>query len=296
VPGKAPTRRAHALPTFFIIGAPKAGTTSLHHYLEQHPEIQMSNFKEPSFFAPPLDGHNAKLGITRRRKYERLFDPAARVRGESSTNYAEYPFRQCVPERIKALVPRARFIYLVRDPIERTLSHYHHLVSSGGERRSLEELLSDLSDPRTPCICASLYALQLELYLRHFTDERMLVIDQAQLLSDRRATLRTIFSFLAVEESFDSEHFDSEFLKASEHRAYPPSVARFVGRRVHPHAQWLPPRARRFLRRSAERILLPALETSTLGDELRRTLAEFYSADVARFRTLTGKAFATWSV
>jgi hypothetical protein len=289
-------RHTHALPTFFIIGAPKAGTTSLHHYLEQHPEIQMSMFKEPSFFAPPPDGRNAKLGITRQDKYEQLFDPTLQVRGESSTNYAEYPFRQYVPERIKELVPRAKFIYLVRDPIDRTLSHYRHLVASGGERRTLEELFSDLSDPRTPCICASLYALQLELYLRHFSNERLLVVDQAQLLTDRRATLRTIFSFLAVDDSFDSAHFDNEFLKASEHRAYPPSIARFVGRRVHPHAQWLPPRTRRFLRRHAERILLPPLETPTLDDNLRSRLEEFYAGEIARFRTLTGKAFATWSI
>ena len=289
-------RRRRALPTFFIIGAPKAGTTSLHHYLEQHPEIQMSTFKEPSFFAPPPDHRNAKLGITRLTKYEQLFDPTWRVRGESSTNYAEYPFRQHVPERIKALVPEARFLYLVRDPIDRTLSHYYHLVSSGGERRSLEVLSSDLSDPRTPCICASLYALQLELYLKHFSQERMLVVDQKQLMNDRRSALRTIFSFLAVDDSFESSRFDSEFLKGNEHRAYPPSVARFVGRRIHPHAQWVPPPARRFLRRSAERLLFPPLETSMLADDLRLRLAEFYAGDVERLRVLTGMSFATWSV
>jgi hypothetical protein len=256
----------------------------------------MSMFKEPSFFAPPLDGRNAKLGITRLNKYEQLFDPAVRVRGESSTNYAEYPFRQYVPESIKALVPHAKLIYLVRDPVDRTLSHYHHLVSSGGERRSLEELSSDLSDPRTPCICASLYALQLELYLKHFSDERILVVDQARLLSDRRATLCAIFSFLDVDDSFDSSHFDSEFLKASEHRAYPPSIARFVGRRVHPHAQWLPPRTRRFLRLHAERLLLPPLETSPLDGSVRSKLEEFYAGEVARFRILTGEAYTTWSI
>ncbi len=162
-----------ALPTFFIIGAPKAGTTSFHYYLNQHPQIQMSAVKEPSFFAPSSNPPDARRSINRLDQYEQLFDPAVGVRGEASTNYAEYPFRQGVPERIKELVPEAKFVYLVRDPIDRTMSHYHHLVADGGERRSLEEIFNDLSDPRTPCICASLYALQLELYLRDFPQERI---------------------------------------------------------------------------------------------------------------------------
>jgi Sulfotransferase domain len=285
-----------ALPTFFIIGAPKAGTTSLHHYLEQHPQIQMSTFKEPSFFAPSLARLNAKGGISRRDKYEQLFDPTVRVRGESSTNYAEYPFRQRVPERIKELVPEASFIYLVRDPVDRTVSHYRHLVSTSGERRSPEEILSDLSDPRTPCVCASLYALQLELYLHHFSQEKMLVIDQAELLTDRRATLRKIFAFLAVDDGFDSSQFDVEYLKGSEHHVYPPGLARFVGLRVRPYAQRLSPHTRRFLRRYGERIFLPRLETPPVDDKLRNRLKDFYADEVGRLRRLTGKTFPTWSV
>jgi hypothetical protein len=285
-----------ALPTFFIIGAPKAGTTSFHHYLEQHPQIQMSAVKEPSFFAPALDRPNVTREINRLDKYEQLFDPAAQVRGEASTNYAEYPFRQCVPERIKKLVPEAKFIYVVRDPIDRTVSHYHHLVASSGERRSPEDIFSDLSDPRSPCICASLYALQLELYLRHFSQQKMLVIDQADLLTDRRATLRKVFAFLEVDDTFDSSQFDVEFLKRVDHRIYPPGLARFVGLAVRPRLQWLPPRARRLLRRHGERIFLPPLEVPVLDSKLHSTLREFYAGEIERLRTLTGKTFPTWSV
>jgi Sulfotransferase domain len=284
------------LPTFFIIGAPKTGTTSLHYYLELHPGIQMSAVKEPSFFAPAPDDLHVKRGISRLDKYEQLFDPAARVRGEASTNYAEYPFRQGVPERIGELVPEAKFIYVVRDPIDRTVSHYHHLVANGGERRSLEETCGDLADPRTPCICASLYGLQLELYLRRFSEQRMFVIDQADLLTSRRATLREIFAFLGVDDTFDSPRFDVEFLKGSEHRTYPPRLARFVGHTVRPHSWWLPPRVRGLLRRYAESMFLPRLEVSELDSNLRGRLEEFYAHDMARLRALTGKALPTWSV
>jgi hypothetical protein len=283
------------LPTFFIIGAPKAGTTSFHHYLEQHPEIQMSAVKEPSFFAPPPDDLHVKRGISRLDRYEQLFDPGVAVRGEASTNYAEYPFREGVPERIAQYVPDAKLIYLVRDPIKRTVSHYHHLVANGAERRSLTEICGDLSDPRTPCVCASLYALQLELYLRYFPQQRVLVIDQAALLSDRRAVLRSVFSFLEVDESFDCPQFDVEFLRGSEQRRYPPWLARFLERTIRPRIWWLPPRLRRLGRNYGEQLFLQPLETTELDADLRSRLQELYSGEVERLRDLTGEKFPSWN-
>jgi hypothetical protein len=289
-------RQDGALPTFFIIGAPKAGTTSLHHYLDQHPQIQMSAVKEPNFFAPTLDPIDERWRVDRLDDYERLFDPTVAVRGEASPGYTMYPLRQGVPERINELVPTAKLVYLVRDPIDRTVSHYHQLVASVGERRPLEEILGDLSDPRSPCVCASLYALQLELYLCAFPQEKIMIVDQADLLTDRRLTLRKIFAFLAVDDEIDSSRFDVEFLKSSERRTYPPALARFIGLTVQPRVQWLPPHVRRSIRSSVETLLLPPLETSQLDGQLRSRLEEFYGSDVKRLRALTGQTFPTWSI
>jgi Sulfotransferase domain len=288
---------AGALPTFFIVGAAKAGTTSLHYYLDQHPQIQMSANKEPDFFSGPENGI-PYLGqrVERLDEYEQLFDPTFGVRGEASVSYTTHPRRVGVPERIKELVPGARFIYLVRDPIARTLSQYHQRVAVGGERRSLQEVLSDLSDPYSVCICRSLYATQLDLYLRQFSQERVLVVDQADLLADRQSTLREVFDFLSVDDTVDSSRFDVEFLKSSERRMYPFGLARFMSDTVRPHSRWVPQRVRQALRLSMERILLPPLETSKLDDELRSRLQELYAGEVQRLRALTGKTFPTWSV
>lgn len=285
-----------ALPTFFIIGAPKAGTTSLHNYLSEHPAVQMSAVKEPNFFAPHLNPVNEPRRIGSLDQYEQLFDPAVAVRGEASTPYSEYPLRQGVPERIRERVPDAKFIYVVRDPVERTISHYHHLVASEGERRTLEQALADLPDPRSPAICASLYGLQLELYLRQFPQENVLVVDQADLLGERRATLRRVFAFLEVDEGFDSPRFEDEFLKTSERHAYPPWFASFVELHVIPRLRWLPPRARRTLRLSVERTFFPQLKTSEPDDHLRAGLQEYFAGEAARLRELTGEAFPSWSV
>jgi hypothetical protein len=287
-----------ALPTFFIIGAPKAGTTSLHYYLDQHPQIQMSTNKEPNFFSGTETHIPYPMGrVSRLEDYERLFDPAARVRGEASVGYANHPRRQGVPERIQKLVPTAKFIYLVRDPIARTVSQYQHRVAVEGERRSLQEALSDLTDPYSIYICPSLYASQLDLYLRHFPQERMLVIDHAELLADRLSTLRQIFTFLSVDKALDSSRFDEELNTSGEHRVYPSGYARLRGKPAAPVLlRWIPPRARRAVRRSVERILWPPVETATLDDGLRARLEELYAGEVERLRALTGKTFPTWSI
>jgi hypothetical protein len=290
-------KQGMALPTFFIIGAAKAGTTSLHYYLDQHPEIQMSATKEPNFFAGPENGIPYPQGrVSRLEDYERLFDPAVGVRGEASVGYASHPRRQGAPERIKELVPEAKFIYLVRDPIARSVSHYQHRVAYEGERRSLREVLGDRPDPSSFCVCPSLYASQLDLYLRHFPRERLLVIDHADLLADRRATLRQVFAFLGVDHSVDFSQFDEELNTSNGHRLYPPGYRGLRGLPVSAPLRRLPPGVRRALRRLVERVLWPPLQTSTLDDELRAQLVELYAGEVERLRALTGKTFPTWSI
>jgi hypothetical protein len=285
-----------ALPTFFIIGAPKAGTTSLHNYLSEHPQIQMSSVKEPNFFAPHLDPVHEPRRIASLDRYEELFDTSVAVRGEASTPYSEYPLRQGVPERIREKVPDAKFIYVVRDPVERTISHYNHLVASEGERQPLGDVLADLSDPRSPSICASLYGLQLELYLRQFPERNFMVLDQADLLNDRRSTVRRVFAFLEVDADFDSPRFDDEFLKSSDRHTYPPWFARFVELHLIPRLRWLPPGVRRTMRHSVERTIFPPLQSAQPDDGLRSRLQDHFAGEARRLRELTGERFPTWSV
>ena len=286
-----------ALPTFFVIGAAKSGTTSLHHYLSQHPEIQMSANKEPNFFSGPENGYPyVPPRVSRLDEYESLFDPAFAVRGEASPGYTNHPRRQGVPERIKALVPDAKLIYLVRDPVARTVSHYQDSVAIGKQRRSLHEALGDLSDPCLPLVCHSRYAVQLELYLRHFPQEQIMVIDQADLLAERRAILRAVFSFLSVDPDFDCAQFDEELYRSERRRVYSTEHRRLVERVGAPILRPLPSGMRRSLRRVTEALLLPELKKPTLDAELRARLEDFYAEEVGRLRALTGMAFATWSI
>jgi hypothetical protein len=287
-----------ALPTFLIIGAMKCGTTSLHYYLRLHPEIQIPTLKELNFFSGPPGPFPYPAGakrIERLDEYESMFDPAFRVRGEASPNYSVYPRRKGVPERIKQLIPDAKLIYLVRDPIDRTIGQYQLQVATANERRSLPDALGDLSDRCSLYTCPTFYAQQLERYLVHFPQERLLVVDQADLLNDQRATLREIFAFLGVDENFDSPRFDEKLNTSDSHRTYSRFVVMSRWARGTPLLR-LPRPVRLFMRRSVERMVSKPLEKPVLGDALRDRLRELYAQDATRLRQLTGKAFPTWTV
>jgi Sulfotransferase family len=287
------------LPTFFIIGAAKAGTTSLHFYLDQHPEVQMSPVKETNFFAGPANGIPYPVGrVDRLEDYEALFDPAFRVRGEASPSYSNAPRRAGVPQRIKELVPEGLFIYLVRDPIDRLVSQYQMRVAEGKERLSFSEAVAqlDAADPSSFYLtCQSFYGRQLELYLEEFPQERILVLDQAKLRSERDATLEAVFGFLGVDPQFHSAAFDSELFRGGERHRYPRPLMR-----LKPALRSLfsacPPRLRNDLRASFERSFLSTVPKPEIEGAERDRLRELFAPDAARLRELTGLRFETWSV
>jgi len=187
------------LPNFFLIGAGQSGTTSLHRYLYLHPEVQVPVLKEPNFFCRAEDGPWPFGRIGERSEYEGMFDSRAAMRGDCSPSYSQHPLRPGVPDRIAELIPEARHLYLVRDPIERIAAHYVHDVASVGEQRPLREALGDLASPMNPFVAGSSYATQLDRYRASFPDNRILVVDSTDLRHRRRESLREIFGFLGVD-------------------------------------------------------------------------------------------------
>ena len=128
-----------ALPDFFVAGAPKAGSTALHAALARHPSLFMSAVKEPKFFLTdgpppdrggPGDARTYREHVWRRADYEALFAPgtAGQLRGESTPFYL---YDRPAQARIKALLPDAKLIAILRDPIERAHSNWAHLWSAG---------------------------------------------------------------------------------------------------------------------------------------------------------------------
>jgi hypothetical protein len=286
---------ATSLPNFFVIGALKAGTTSLHFYLEHVPGIHMSHVKETNFFLDPTPGLAFKR-VANLRQYEKLFRSDAPVRGEVSPSYTLYPLLRGVPERIAALVPDAKLIYVVRNPTDRIVSHYIHDVTTKGVRRSFAENAGDLSDADNSYIFPCLYWMQLQRYLKVFDASRILVIDNEDLLRDRLTALSEIFRFLDIDDGFYSPAFNTERLKGGDQRRVPPRLGRIRDRAGTSPLRFIPSGVRRPLRQAVERALWPAVDTPVLTDAQRRDIRCVCGPDVARLREFTGKAFPTWDV
>ena len=269
--------REGALPNLIVIGGLKCGTTSLHHYLALHPEIAMSRPKELNFFVAEL---NWGLGP---EWYASHFDRAAPVRGESSPHYTNLPRFAGVAERMRGLLGDGRVIYMVRDPIDRVRANWVHTYSNRAEDRPLRDAVLD---PESSYVPRSRYHHQLSRYLEHYPLDGVLVLEQGDLLGDRRETLRRVFGFLEVDENVWHDAFDVQRLETSARRRRTPLGA-FVAERV---------RLRVWRRLRDHRPFSTAFEHPEIDADLRARLTELLADDVARFRELTGRKFASWSL
>lgn len=189
-------------PNLFIIGAAKCGTTSLHWALDSHTDIFMSRLKEPGFFVPEFSYHPKD-----ERWYLALFDEAGSARwvGESSTHYTKIPYYEGVPERLHAFAPDARLIYLMRDPIDRAMSHYWHNTRAARpeftEGRPMlqaiaeDPLYRDFGD----------YAMQLRPWFDLFGRDAVLPLVYEEMVQAAPATLRKVLLWLDLDASTELE-------------------------------------------------------------------------------------------
>lgn len=282
--------REGRLPNVLIIGAMKSGTTSLHGYLHEHPEIFMAEKKE--LFYWHRDDYLERLD-----DYKRHFPVSAVRRGESSVSYTIYPLYPHVPERIGSLLPEIRLIYVVRDPIARIISQYVHEWSDHREYRPLDEALRAPDDPRHPYVAPSRYATQLGRYLAHFDRSQMLIVDQSDLLHNRRATLSSVFDFLGVDSSFDTPRFDAVSNTRGDQRRPPKLLADIRhSRLVSGSLNRLPPSVSDAFVSTAERLVARKHASPRLTNQTRGRLIEALRDEIRDFRDMTGRPFADWSV
>lgn len=277
------------LPNLIIMGAQKCGTTSLHYYLSLHPDISMSHEKELNFFIPEM---NWPRGVD---WYKAQFRGAADIRGEASPNYTMYPLVSGVPERMHAVVPEAKLIYIVRHPLERIISHYMQAYATGFENRSLSEALADFTGANR-YVCRSQYYMQLTQFLPFFPRSRILLLTAEELLSHRRDTLKRVFRFLHVDDTLDSAKFDNVRHKSDERRCKTKAglwlshlIESFGLQRLSPDLAW-----------QLDRLLcLPfshPMERPSLDGQLRQELTAYLKEDVDRLKAFAGHSFEVWAI
>lgn len=211
--------RGRLLPHFIIIGAQKSGTTSLYHYLSQHPGLIPSYGKEVHFFDGGLDPEvdNFAKG---QAWYQSHFPLRRHVREGQRVFEASplYMFNPLAPPRICELIPDVKLIAILRDPAERAISHYCHERREGRESLPMMEAFLAEEERLAPAIDArdykddafihhsykrrGLYREQIDRYRDCFSMDRLLVLESDELFGRPNDTLRRVFGFVGVTTDF----------------------------------------------------------------------------------------------
>ncbi|HUJ05496.1 MAG TPA: sulfotransferase [Streptosporangiaceae bacterium] len=299
-----------SLPDFFVAGVPKAGTTALHSALARHPGLFMSAVKEPKFFLtdgpPPAEGGpgDAKTyreHVWRRDEYEALFAAAPRgaLRGESTPFYL---FRSDAQERIRALIPQARLIVVLRDPIERAHSNWTHLWSAGLDPCGDFLSACDLEQERAEAGWADFwrytalgrYGEQLQHLYTLFPPEQVLVFRYRRLIVDPVSTLDAVCRFLGVATGVigevPRENVTAHPAPSARHRLV--SAARRVGAAA---SAVLPGQVGTGLNDGLEHLLqADASPRRPLTWEQREALIPRFATDVRLLEATTGEDFGDW--
>lgn len=189
------------LPEFIIVGAMKSGTSTLAHYLDQHPEIYIPD-REVHFFYEEGKGHWEE-GL---QWYKRQFQEASseQILGEKTPTYSYLPG---VAERINNALPDVKLIWIFRDPIDRAYSNYWHAVRSGIEPLGFAEAVQreDERDIWKGYVRRGQYAEQVGRYLDYFDREQMHFSLFGDLKADPRSVLKDLFTFLNVDPGYSDQ-------------------------------------------------------------------------------------------
>jgi hypothetical protein len=301
------------LPDFLIIGAPKAGTTALHDALARHPRLHAARIKEPKYFLTddrppdlrghrgPGDAHSAREWVWRRDRYERLFDaaPPGALRFESTPFYL---WDRCSHPRIARTLPGAKFVVVLRDPVDRAFSNWTHLWADGLEPEGDFRAACRAEPARVAAGWAPFwrylelgrYGEQLASLFEHVDRERVHTVRYRELIDTPGATLDRLCTFLGVETGLLERLPESNVGRwagdGRVHRLLRRAIrgGAVAGARTHPR-----------LWRVAQRPLLAGLQRGAqprprLDPAVRTELVEQFRDDVALLGRLLGTDYSDW--
>ena len=279
-------------PDFFIVGAPKAGTSSMYSYLQKIPGIFMPSVKEPNFFSRiivPDDSKNPKP-IRDVKKYLSLFKNAKKdIIGEASPSYLRDPQAAYL---IHDANQNAKIIIILRDPVERAYSHYLMGRRLSNYNLTFKEIItmkiSDIQNkiiPGEAVLTGGFYAEQVKRYLDVFGKEQIKILIFEEFIKDAKGTVEEILRFLGLNQKLDN-------FVAEVHNPFGVargSVAQFIFRdsRIKGMVEKvLSPGQRRALR---EKLLIKKQTKPKINPEDKKLLGEFYYDDVQKLQQILGR-------
>jgi len=273
-PGTAPAWA----PTFIGIGPGKSGTTWLYSTLARHPEVGMSSVKETLFFSEQFE-----RGVD---WYQRFFRDCAgkRAIGEVSNTYI---FSDAAPERIARFRPDMRLISFLRNPVDRTFSHYLFWVRNGTVQGTFEEAIEQHPD----LMMRGQYARILDRWLAHFPREQLMLHLFEDFRANPAATAQSVYAFVGVDPTFHAAGIEKRELGAAVARST--LVARVVKQTsTAVRALGLPEIVQRVKDGPLPRLLYRAYapeEYPKMRPETRQRLRDFFAADTQRLGDLLGR-------
>ena len=295
-------------PNFLIVGTAKSGTTSLHKYLEQHPQIFMSSHKEPFYFAlkdvkPDFRGPGDQIpindsAVTSLDQYLALFDECSGevAIGESSTCYL---YIQRSVNEIKKLIPDAKIIIMLRNPADRAYSSFMHLRMQG--RETLESFDDSLLEEKNRIQSnyswiwhyksMGFYYPQVKRYIDAFGRKNVKIYLYEDFRVDQEKTVKDIFDFLGVDSSFSPDlnmHYNKTgFTKSEELKKIfnQTNLAKKILKKV------LPYETRRAIRNKFKNwnMYKPKAPLNTI-----KMLLQEYEDDILKLQTLIERDLSIW--
>ena len=284
------------LPNFLIVGAAKAGTTSLHTYLSEHPDVYMSPIKETNYFAlsegrrsfvhaTADDRFPVELRVKTLEEYEALFDGVTTEKaiGEACPTYLESPV---AAERIHKCIPEAKIVVSLRNPVDRAYSGYLMALRNGRVKGPVHTALA----PSSHFVQIGFYNRLLKKYVGRFDRENILILLFDEIQQNLQGSLRILFHFLNVDE-----YFLPDIQKAHNIGGVPRNAALNLVL------------SNRTLKRVAKPLLNKGLldrirdvharnleKPPELPAELRRRLIELYRDDIEKLQELTERDLSSW--
>ena len=307
--------RARRPPDFFLIGAPKAGTSALHAALAQHPDLFLSRVKEPKYYMcgdspPPAykgpgDAHSSQEWVWQRERYLALFDeaPDTMLCGEATPFYL---YNRDARRRLAVDNPEAKLIAVLRDPVDRAYSNWMHLWMDGLEpcgdlveavRREQRRIDAGWA-PFWHYRSLGMYGRQVADLLEHFPREQVLFLRYAELVKDPSAALTAVASFLGVTPAVVPA------VPRDNSRVFVPHRARArerSARRSGPVLAWVSSSRRRCGARPADRWSASCTAAATparpkLTPAQRTELLKPHREDIALLERVTGQSYQDWLV
>ena len=296
--------KQHFKPNFFIPGAAKSGTTSLHELLDTHPDISMSKEKEPVYWNNKLFNEFENLEISR---YLNLFEQEVKIKGESTTSYMYYDnFIKNVKDNFHQ---PPKFIFILRNPIDRYISHYNWLKGMGKEKRRIDKIIEEeryldfkeYNDYPKQYYQFGLYYKWISRFIENFGKENIKIVTFEKLISERLNILNSCYEFLGVSK-MDSVNF----IKSNKtNKVIFPSMYHFlrkssIGKMKYTSiSKYFLPKKIRMKIKSLMKIAIKnwiSVESKKeiLSDKQRKNLRDKYFEDVMSLKNKLNYDFSEW--